>query len=80
MAKQRMKSHLDRLDKLQFENDLLRKLATKRGFINVYYSNLKNFDTNTECFDFVNDLHKKHFGEHKYMNYNSFRVLKNREL
>ena len=74
------KYHLDRIDKLQEENNMLRKLATKRGFIQLYYSYLKAFNTNTECFDFLNEKHKKEFGEVKFMSYNSFRNIKNREL
>ena len=80
MDLQQKKSHLDRIDKLQEENNMLRKLATKRGFIQLYYSYLKDFNTNTECFDFLNEKHKKEFGKYKFSGYDSFRVIRNREL
>ena len=69
--------HLKRVKELQRENQLLKKLATNAGFITLYYEHLPNFNHNYECFNYLNDLHYKHFGEEKHASYDSFRVLKN---
>lgn len=52
---------------------LMRKLATTEGFFQHYFSILKQFDSQPQCFNHVNDLYFDLFNEYRYSCYNSFR-------
>ena len=62
------------IQKQKQEMDLMRKLATSEGFFQYYFSILKNFKTQTECFHVVNDLYYDFFGEYRYSSYTSFTI------
>ena len=73
--------HLEALiQKLKEENVVIRKIATSSGFYQYYFEQLKNHKTEVDCFETINDLYFKYFGEYKYSSYNSFRKLKNKHL
>lgn len=73
--------HLEALiQKLKEENVIICKIATSGGFYQYYFEQLKNHKTEVECFEVINDLYFKYFGEYKYSSYNSFRKLKNKHL
>lgn len=73
--------HLEALiQKLKAENVIICKIATSAGFYQYYFEELKYYKTEVECFNTVNDLYFKYFGEYKYSSYNSFRKLKNKHL
>jgi len=55
------------------QNELMRKLYSRKTFFLFYFDMLPNFKTQTECFDAVNLLHYNLFGEEKYSSYDSFR-------
>lgn len=56
---------------------LAQKLGTSKGFYLYYFEQLKHFQNQTKCFNTINLLHHKIFGEYKYTDYDSFRnVLK----
>jgi len=75
-----MKSHSDKQKELQRENELLKKLATTKGFITLYYQYLPKFKHSHECFTHLNNLHYKYFGEDKYSSWDSFRQIKNKSF
>jgi len=54
--------------------DLAIQLGTVKGFYMYYFDQLPNFDTKTECFNKINELHHSIFNEYKYSEYKSFRV------
>ena len=70
------------IEQLRFENQIIREIATAAGFFNFYFRQLKEekFDSNTACFNYVNELYYSFFGEYKYSDYNSFRNIKNKTL
>jgi hypothetical protein len=73
--------HLEALiQKLQKENEIICKIATSSGFYQYYFEQLKFHKTNVECFETINDLYFKYFGEYKYSSYNSFRTLRNKNI
>jgi len=76
-----LEQHLEALiQKLKEENVIICKIATSAGFYQYYFEQLKHYKTEVDCFNFVNDLYFKYFGEYKYSSYNSFRKLKNKHL
>lgn len=73
--------HLEVLiQKLKKEKEIICKIATSSGFYQYYFEQIKCYKTNVECFEAVNDLYFKYFGEYKYSSYNSFRTLRNKQL
>lgn len=61
------------IDRLKKENQIIKKLATTAGFFQYYFENLKNYKTNIECFNIVNEIYYNHFKEYKYSSYSSFK-------
>jgi hypothetical protein len=68
------------ITKLQEEFELIRQLGRSNGFYMYYFSKLKDFKTNIDCFHHVNDLYYKYFNEYRYSSYNSFRTITNKYL
>lgn len=62
------------IEKQEQQIKLMRKLATSSGFFEHYFSTLKHFKTQTECFHVVNDQFYEFFGEYKYSSYTSFKI------
>jgi len=61
------------IEQLQKKLELMKKLSTTNGFYQYYFSKLKDFKFNYECFAHVNDLYYKTFGIERYKSYESFR-------
>lgn len=70
------------IEQLRLENQIIKEIATPSGFFNFYFKQLKEerFESNTACFNHVNELYNSFFGEYKYSDYNSFRNIKNKML
>lgn len=63
------------VEKLQAQNDLMRKLSTKKGFCQYYFEILPNFTTNEEAFNHVNELFFELFKEYRYVDHLSFKQV-----
>jgi hypothetical protein len=61
------------IDKLTQQNILMKRLASKKGFCQYYFESLPKFSSNTEAFEFVNNLYFELFGEFRYSDYLSFK-------
>lgn len=50
-------------------------LTTRTGFIELYFSELKNIqhETRDQAFEHVNQTYKEYFGEYKFKNYSEFK-------
>ena len=64
---------MNQLEELQYENKLLKKLATTQGFFQYYFEQLPKHRTMPECFNAVNDKYFDLFGEYRFESYYSFR-------
>ena len=56
------------------------KIATYDGYFQYYFDVLKNFETQKEAFEHVNELHLKFFKKVRYSDWYSFVKVKNRWL
>lgn len=64
--------------KIEKENELMRGLSTRKGFYNEFFKELKTASSNKEAFDNVNERYYNLFGQYRYSDYNSFKVMTNR--
>lgn len=62
---------------LQAKYDILRKIATQKGFFDYYFLTLKNYKTGLDCFNAINELHLEVLGELRYSDWSSFAKMKN---
>lgn len=62
------------IEQLKNENKIMRKISTSFGFYEFYFENLKNYKTEIECFNEVNNIYFKFFGVFKYQNYQTFKT------
>lgn len=60
-------------DKLQKENERMRKLYTFQGFYTEFFNYLKNCKTHEEAFDLLNEEYFQLFGFYKYKDHQSFK-------
>lgn len=63
------------IEKLQKQNELMRKLSTPNGFCNYYFEILPQFQFNHEAFNHVNQLYADLFGQPRYADAISFRQI-----
>lgn len=63
----------EEIQKLKAERVIILQIATTEGFYKHYFEKLKHYKTNLDCFNYVNDLFFKYFGEYKYSGYDSFK-------
>jgi hypothetical protein len=61
------------VENLKNENKIMHKISTSFGFYSFYFENLKNYKTENECFNEVNELYFNLFGVYKYENYQTFK-------
>jgi hypothetical protein len=54
------------------ENEIMKKLSTRKGFFSYYFETLKNCTSNEMAFDKVNELYFNLFGEKRYNSYSDF--------
>lgn len=57
---------------LKATNKIMRKLSTSQGFFKYYFKNLRSFEKEKQCFDYVNQLFYDCFDEYRYNSYNDF--------
>ncbi|MAM27436.1 MAG: hypothetical protein CMC13_00280 [Flavobacteriaceae bacterium] len=55
------------------------KLRSAADFFATYYEYLPKFKMQKDCFNYLNEIHLEVFGEEKYSNYGSFRVIMHRD-
>ena len=68
------------LKRLKKEAEIMKQIATPRGFYGYYFNSLANFKTNLDCFNHVNELYFQFFGEYKYSGYDSFKQNQKKHL
>jgi len=56
------------------------KLTTSQGFVQYYFSICLDFDTNKQAYEAAEQLYFDWFKKRRYSDYESFRVVKNRNL
>jgi hypothetical protein len=61
---------------LKKETEIMRKLATAKGFYKYYFSYLSKFETQEKCFNYINSLYFSVFGCFRYADYSSFKKIK----
>lgn len=66
-----------RIEKLEKENAIIRKLSTVKGFYDEYFIKLRTAKSNTEAFNQVNEEYYSLFGHYRYSDWNSFKVMTN---
>ena len=62
------------------ENQLLKKMGTRTGFIQYYFSQLPKYNTQKETFEAINEEYFELYGEYRFESYNSFRNSLSREI
>lgn len=62
---------------LSYEPHIL-KLHTKAGFISRYFNLIQDYGTNEAAYEAAERQYKHFFGERKYSDYDSFRVVLSR--
>lgn len=67
-------ANLAQEEKYREQVEIIRKIATAKGFYDYFFSLLPNpkFRTRNEAFEYVNTLYFELFGEYKYSSYQSF--------
>lgn len=65
-------------DRMRVQNERMRQLGRREGFIKIWFTMLEDAKTYEEAFNILNEEYFEYFGEYKYTDYNSFRVIKNR--
>lgn len=63
------------ITRLKATNKIMKKLSASSGFFKYYFSNLRNFETNKQCFDFVNQFYYDLFGQYRYSSYKDFKSM-----
>jgi len=65
------------IEKIEKENELLRKFSTVKGFYDEYFAELPKVNSNKEAFDNVNEVYFSLYGKYKYSDFNSFKRVSN---
>jgi hypothetical protein len=60
---------------LESENEIMRKLSTRKGFYQYYFSKLPYYETFLACFNAVNDEFLDLFGSYRYLSYGEFKKI-----
>jgi hypothetical protein len=55
-------------------------LTSTTGFIEEFYRQCNQHKTPAAAFDFLNDSYQKLFGKHKYSDYKTFKVVRERHI
>jgi hypothetical protein len=63
--------------KLEKENIEMRKLATRKGFYNEFFNELKTATSNKEAFNTINEKYHELFGRYRYSDFNTFKRMSN---
>lgn len=65
--------HNTNINALKEDYHFLIKAATKKGFLDLYFSVLKDYKSPIKAFNYLNERYYSLVGEYRYSNYNSFR-------
>lgn len=65
------------IEKIEKENELLRKFSTVKGFYDEYFAELPKAKSNKEAFDNVNERFFELFRYYRYSDWNSFKKMTN---
>jgi len=63
--------------KIEKQNEQMRQLSSRKGFYAAYFIELKTAKSNKEAFDTVNEIYHELFGNYRYSDWNSFKVMTN---
>lgn len=66
------------VEKLQAQNEMIKKLITVSGFFELYFEECKKQKFRQDAFDVVNELHYNLLGKHKYSTFEYFKQVQNR--
>jgi len=69
-----LRIHIEKLEKQVAE---MQKLSTRKGFYDEYFKELKTAKSNVEAFNNVNERYHSLFGNYRYSDCNSFKVMSN---
>jgi hypothetical protein len=67
------------IEKLRLQNERMKILATRNGFFNTYFKMCKDFNSNKEAFDALNEEYHLLFNEYRYSDHESFRSSVNHQ-
>lgn len=69
-----LQNHIEKLEKQLAE---MRKLSTRKGFYEQFFKELITAKTNIEAFNTINERYHVLFGNYRYSDFNSFKVMSN---
>ena len=75
MTKIKEKELVILIAKLEKENEIMKKLSTRKGFYEYYFDLLKTSKTKIEAFNKVNKLYLTLFGQKRYSDFSTFQKL-----
>ena len=75
MTKIKEKELVILIAKLEKENEIIKKLSTRKGFYEYYFDLLKTSKTQIQAFNKVNKLYSTLFGVKRYSNFVDFKKL-----
>lgn len=66
------KKLVQKITNLESENEMMKKLLTRKGFYECYFELLKCSKTRTQAFNKVNKLYFQLFGEKRFSNFSNY--------
>lgn len=60
--------------RLRVKIEIMIQLSTTSKFYRYFFKKLRDFETNKQCFDYVNSLYYDSFGVWRYASYGDFRI------
>jgi len=57
---------------------LMRELSNTNSFYQYYFRHLSKFNSNKDCFEFVNEQYHELYGVYRYADYGVFRAMLSR--
>lgn len=61
------------IEKLKSQNEKMKKLANREDFFKQYFLECKNYKTNKDAFDAVNEEYYNYFGQYRYSDFHTFK-------
>jgi hypothetical protein len=65
------------IEKLENQNQQMRKLSTRQGFYDEYFKALQTAKTNREAFNNINEKYYSLFNQYRYSDWDSFKKMVN---
>ncbi|WP_281321996.1 hypothetical protein [Flavobacterium aestivum] len=66
------------IEKLEKKVVIMQKLSTIEGFYSEFFEKLKTAPSNKSAFNEVNETYFELFGKYRYSDFNTFKVITNR--